>query len=310
MKTWFIAALAAWIGSAVVPVSAYGRTWHVNVAGTGDAPSIAVALESCTPGDSVLVAAGNYQIDSHLSIYDERITLVSEAGAELTVLERAAGPVYLVLNVDSIVEGFTLKSIPIAGGSSFQHASRVSNNILRGSGDPYEAAMSFWLFGVAMISGNCIYSYGSGIWLSETSNFVFDHNTIMDCGTALSLDGSHPWNTIRNNLIIGNTYGIDMGWGAIVGEVSCNNVFANSGANYQNGMDPTGTNGNISADPQFCAVDPPGSGNLFLQSDSPCAPGNHPDGAECGLIGARPVGCGTVSAERMSWGAMKSIYSR
>jgi len=307
MKTWLIAALAVSIGSAVVSPGAHGRTWRVNAAGTGDAPSIAAALDSCAAGDSVLVAAGNYQIDSHLSFQEERVTLVSEAGAEATVLERGAAPVAVFVGTESVVEGFTFKSMHFGNGVSFSHGGRISNNIFRGSGDPYESAMVFWEHGGMTISDNCIYSYGDGIMLSESSGYIFDHNTITACGTALSLDGTYPWNTIRNNLIVGNNYGINLS-GGVVGEVSCNNVFGNSIANYLYGTDPTGTNGNISVDPQFCAVDPPGSGNFLLQSDSPCAAGNHPDGASCGLIGAYPVGCEEISVERASWGAIKSIF--
>ena len=305
MKTWLIAVLTVSIGSAIVPPGADGRTWRVNAAGTGDAPSIAAALDSCAAGDSVLVAAGNYQISSHLFIREERVTLVSEAGAKATVLEPAATPIILVIAADdAVIEGFTLHSMYISGGGTFQSGGRISNNVLRGSG---ECAMIFWLYGGMTISGNCIYSYGSGIALSESSGFIFDHNTITACGTGLVLDGSYPWNTVRNNLIVGNDYGINLG-GPVVGEISCNNVFGNSIANYLYGTDPTGTNGNISVDPQFCAVDPPASGNFLLQSDSPCAPGNHPDGAPCGLIGAYPVGCEEISVERASWGAIKSIF--
>jgi parallel beta-helix repeat protein len=284
----------------------HARTWRVNEAGTGDAPSIAAALDSCAAGDSVLVAPGDYQIDSDLFI-DSRVTLVSETGAEATVLERAAAAVGLLIGNDSVVEGFTLDSIYISEGMSFQSGGRISNNILRGSGNQYEHAMGFWECGGMTISGNCIYSYGGGIVLQESSGFIFEYNTITACGTALTLDGSYPGNTIRNNLIVGNDYGINLGWDAGA-TVSCNTVFGNSIANYIYGTDPTGTNGNISVDPQVCAADPPGSGNFFLQSDSPCAPGNHPDAYPCGLIGARPVGCGAVSVKQTSWGAIKAIY--
>ncbi|MFH1143030.1 MAG: right-handed parallel beta-helix repeat-containing protein [Candidatus Eisenbacteria bacterium] len=49
-----------------------------------------------------------------------------------------------------------------------------------------------------------------------------------------------------------------------------------------------GSAGNFSADPLFCD---PEAGNWLLAADSPCAPGNHPDGETCGRIGARDVGC-------------------
>jgi hypothetical protein len=308
MKTWVIVAIAVSIGASIGPPGVHGRTWRVNAAGTGDARTIAAALDSCAAGDSVLVAAGEYQIDSHMIIGDDQVTLVSEAGAAATVLECGSAPVYVLVGTESIIDGFTFNSIRFGNNGSWTHGGRISNNILRGSGDPYESAMHFWQHYGTTISGNCIYSYGGGIGLSESSEFIFDHNTIMDCGTALAPDASWPWNTIVNNLIVGNAVGIDFGHEDLVGTIACNNVFGNSTANYLNGTDPTGTNGNISIDPEFCAVDPPGSGNFLLQSDSPCAPGNHPDGVSCGLIGACPVGCDKVSIEPASWGAIKSIY--
>ncbi|MCH7549144.1 MAG: hypothetical protein IH969_06370 [Candidatus Krumholzibacteriota bacterium] len=63
---------------------------------------------------------------------------------------------------------------------------------------------------------------------------------------------------------------------------------------------------NFSLDPEFCGV--PGSGNYFLQSSSPCAPGNDPFGGGCGLIGPLPVGCGAVPTEKTTWGAIKARY--
>ena len=45
--------------------------------------------------------------------------------------------------------------------------------------------------------------------------------------------------------------------------------------------------GNIEADPLFCD-----RVEYLLQGDSPCLAGNHPDGIDCGTIGARGVGCG------------------
>jgi hypothetical protein len=308
MKTFLIAAAAVCVGSALVSSGAYGRTWRVNTTGTGDAPTIAAALDGCAAGDSVLVAAGSYELDSHLFFPKEDITLVSEAGAAATVLERAGtAPVLVLVETGSVVEGFTFESVFLGGGTSFTHGGRISNNIFHGSGDPNSFAMSFWEHYGTTISGNIICSYGEGIGLSESSSFIFEHNTIMGCGIAIRLDGSYPWNTVRHNLIVGNDYGIDLS-GGVAGDVSCNDVFGNSIANYMQGTDPTGTNGNISVDPQFCAVDPAASGNFVLQSDSPCAPGNHPDGASCGIIGACPVGCGEISVKRASWGAIKAIY--
>jgi Periplasmic copper-binding protein (NosD) len=87
--------------------------------------------------------------------------------------------------------------------------------------------------------------------------------------------------------------------------ISCNDVF---GANqpYSGCPNQSGLNGNFSADPQFCGIAE--SGNYYLQSDSPCVPGNHPDGADCGLIGARAANCGTVRTKTATWGQIKAMY--
>ncbi len=86
---------------------------------------------------------------------------------------------------------------------------------------------------------------------------------------------------------------------------SCSNLFGNAGGDAICGTDG---GGNFSSDPQFCAADPVASQSVTIQSDSPCAPGNHPAGASCGLIGAGPVACGTVGVEAQTWSRVKELY--
>lgn len=88
--------------------------------------------------------------------------------------------------------------------------------------------------------------------------------------------------------------------------LSCSDLFGNTGGDWTGRIaGQLGIDGNISVDPLFCggpALD------FTLKAASPCAPGNHPDGAPCGLIGALGVGCGGVPVEVRSWGAIKSMY--
>jgi len=86
---------------------------------------------------------------------------------------------------------------------------------------------------------------------------------------------------------------------------SCNNIFGNTLGNAICGTD---AGGNFSADPEFCAADPVASMNFTLQADSPCAPGQHPDGNACGQVGAAPVGCGAVSVQQATWSHVKGLY--
>jgi len=70
------------------------------------------------------------------------------------------------------------------------------------------------------------------------------------------------------------------------------NIWNNAGGDELCGIDG---GCNFSADPLFCGT---ALHEYNLQPTSPCAPGNHPDGAGCGdtVCGAQPVGCGTPAA--------------
>jgi len=69
------------------------------------------------------------------------------------------------------------------------------------------------------------------------------------------------------------------------------------------GCDVYGVLGNFVEDPLLCD---PEFGDFHLTSQSPCLPGNHPNGFDCGLIGAFDVGCtGPDPVEKTSWGRIK-----
>jgi hypothetical protein len=90
--------------------------------------------------------------------------------------------------------------------------------------------------------------------------------------------------TVNNNIVAFNTGGTNFANGFQVSGGSppflCNDVYNNTGANYGGIVDQTGTNGNISADPEFCDM---AAADYGIDDASPCAPA-HSGG--CGLIGA------------------------
>lgn len=86
---------------------------------------------------------------------------------------------------------------------------------------------------------------------------------------------------------------------------SCTNVFGNAGGDWPGGSPPGSGDGDFSADPLFCG---PESGDFTLSSQSPCLPGNHPDGVDCELIGALGEGCGPVGVEAETWAGIKDRY--
>ncbi|MFH1311609.1 MAG: hypothetical protein ABIJ00_00105 [Candidatus Eisenbacteria bacterium] len=91
----------------------------------------------------------------------------------------------------------------------------------------------------------------------------------------------------------------------------CCDIYANEGGDWVGGIaDQYGLGGNFSADPLFCGASGYLYCNLVVEDCSPCLPGNHPDGYDCGdIIGAYGAGCACGTAtEPTTWGAIKSMY--
>jgi hypothetical protein len=177
-------------------------------------------------------------------------------------------------------------------------------------------ANGIYVSGAAVIENNRI-TNGHRVWLNYAQNTAVTGNVLIET----MFDAQYAVATIEQNTIVG-------GWGIFLGQgtfsrnlayqcevhctfgitLSCNNSWG-AATNYSGTCaGAAGANGNISFDPQFCGV--PGSGNYYLQADSPCAPGHHPDGASCGLIGAFGVACGPVKTHPVTWGEIKAMYRR
>ncbi len=72
-------------------------------------------------------------------------------------------------------------------------------------------------------------------------------------------------------------------------EIGCSDLYGNAGAEEMPAA-VTDLGDNFWLDPLFC--DGMGSARWELGAASPCLPGAHPDGADCGRVGARDAGCG------------------
>jgi hypothetical protein len=206
-----------------------------------------------------------------------------------------------------------ISSVPCNGievGGPATDTVHISGNTIKNVG-----ANAIYVSGSAVIENNRI-TNGHRVYLNYAQNTTLTGNVLIET----VLDAQYALATIEQNTIVGE--GIFLGQGtfsrnlAYQSEVhctfgitlSCNNSWG-AATNYSGTCaGAAGSNGNISVDPQFCGV--PGSGNYYLQEDSPCAPGHHPDGASCGLIGAFGVACGAVKTHPVTWGAIKAMYRR
>jgi hypothetical protein len=89
-------------------------------------------------------------------------------------------------------------------------------------------------------------------------------------------------------------------------QVSCTNVYGYPGGNWGDCLSgQLGQSGHICAAPLFCDLD---GDDFHLAANSPCLPGNHPDGWSCGLIGALGQGCGPVGVDASTWARIKARY--
>ena len=287
------------------------RIWHVRPDQSGDAATIQGAIDSSSVGDTILVAAGDYSIDGEiLCSHKNYLTIQGERDTSPVTVSGVADRNSISISFSSniILKGFVFSNCEL--NASWSGPLVIEDNVFKNL-SPVATEGG----GNIEIRNNVIYSCGTGIYCMDYGTNIAIHNNVIaynqgtgsysnGCGILLDA-GSFM---VYNNIITNNTSGIFSI--ATTLSVSCNDVWGNQTFNYDLTYvpDPTGTNGNISLDPQFCGAAPDVSGNFFLQSDSPCAPGNHPDAVQCGLIGRYAVGCGPTTVEKKSWGKIKSMF--
>ena len=136
--------------------------------------------------------------------------------------------------------------------------------------------------------------------------------------TFVGNDGPHPTSsqvhayvpgqiTLENTIVAfssGKAVTCDGGNATLV----CCDLFGNQGGDWTDCIaGQLGVDGNFAGDPRFCDLL---AGDLTLNDDSPCMPGNHPQGEKCGLIGAFGRGCGATSVDATTWGGIKAAFSR
>jgi hypothetical protein len=161
--------------------------------------------------------------------------------------------------------------------------------------------------GSAMAAG---YMWSSDEGSVEITNCTFVGNTNAGYNEAAALSTIGDFDVVIENTIIAYT---DSGpaiscirGGTLT--VRCSDFFGNDGGDWTACVaGQLGVSGNISADPLFCDTL---SGDYRLETCSPCLPGNHPDGYDCGVpIGAFCSGCACGEAtEATTWGAIKAMY--
>ncbi len=285
---------------------AFARVWYVRNDGTGDVPTIQAAIDSAAAGDTITLAKGIFTGQSIIRCYSKtNLFINSEAGPDSTILSLSEAPAFMsVANCTLLsVDGITFRDSQ-SRAISFYMSSQIAISNCGFFNNGNSAILFDWCHGIDVHDSN-ISGNAAGISYYEMdSDVVMRNNTLLaNAGVAIDLMNGVINCSITHSIIEGSSYGIiGFAFNLFLG---CNDVF-NNGENYAilDYPDPTGLDGNISVDPQFCSIDPVAYNNYYLQSDSPCAPGNHP----CGLIGCELVGCETTASETASWSTIKQLF--
>lgn len=140
----------------------------------------------------------------------------------------------------------------------------------------------------SVVVGNTADYVGGGTYVQDCASVgLTGNNVVGNAGVGSGGAGLYVANsavTLANSIHATNTGGTALANGAHLASgtltATCTDFWANEGGDWGGVTDPTGTAGNVSADPLFCDV----AGRDFsLGAASPCDPDNS---GGCGLIGA------------------------
>jgi len=205
---------------------AFGDIWYVHPDSALN--SIQAALDSCSFGDTVLVAPGVYY-ENIVWPNLHGIHLTSESGPDSTIIDGTGTESVIIMNADAlpshttIIDGFTIRNGVAGNGGGINcetvHLS-IHNTIITGNraitgGGIYCKKVQLILTDVILHDntadcwdgpkGGGIYCENSSAYLT---NVTIDSNTGSsfngtDCGGGIYLDDSHP---ILDGVIISNNY--------------------------------------------------------------------------------------------------------
>jgi hypothetical protein len=146
-----------------------------------------------------------------------------------------------------------------------------------------------------LVDGNVSDEAGGGVY-APTAQLIAENTTIVN---NISVSGGaglhcHGERADIDNAIVAYNMSLATGVGVYTDastiDIACCDVYGNNAGNYGGGIgDQTGTNDNISEDPQFCDA---AGDDYSIEDVSPCAPANSPCGQ---LIGAYAPGCSFAS---------------
>ncbi|HET6347725.1 MAG TPA: T9SS type A sorting domain-containing protein [Candidatus Krumholzibacteria bacterium] len=275
----------------VIRASTDGRGFVLNnqLSGCLVNPAVSKVIVEGNTGSGRVYTAGD-------SVGINNNTLTGMSGDAIIACENGS-PTVVRIQGNQVNGNITNRGISVVPSSVTTLDMDVSGNTVMGNADaagPSRAAIFVIVPGTissATVHDNIAGQNGvPGLLLAASGptvpTIVVSSNTFSENAGGVELDAFSPVGIdFHNNIVAFSTTGIGV---TCTGDVTlaCNDIYGNPGGDAICGIDG---GGNFSRDPVFCGN--LGSGNYALRDISPCAPGNHPYGAPCGLIGALGVAC-------------------
>lgn len=200
--------LAVLAGVVLLPAQSSGRTWHIQVDGSGDSPTVQAGIDSAAAGDTILVAPGRYI--ENINFLGKDVAVISDMGPEATTLDGSGQVETVVLfeNHESraaVLEGFT-----ITGGRGHvpEVAARIGGGVFINGSSPTVRGNHIIDNEASSVGGGIGYERGGLIGINPLiEGNLIEKNDANINGGGISVRGDA---TIRRNVLRGNR-GIDGG---------------------------------------------------------------------------------------------------
>ena len=178
----------------VITPAAAATTWYVN-----PGESIQVAIDSASPGDTIIVRDGSYTENVNVS---KRLTIRSENGSSVTTVNAANSddPVFNVTANYVNISGFTVTGSSGWSGISLTGADHCT--ISRNNAPSNMAGIIAYSSNSSTITNSNVSNNKYGIYLYQSSNNTLMNNTGFNIGyICIMLRESCNNNTISNNTV-------------------------------------------------------------------------------------------------------------
>jgi uncharacterized repeat protein (TIGR01451 family) len=273
-------------------------------------PGIQGMIDLAADGDTILVPTGNYA--GGIDFKGKNVTLQSQSGPAVTVINGGGGTA-VRMGPDGTIHGFTITGSFSSAIVAQQSGSKIIGNVFEGNTNGLSGigaaihgnSASPTIEGNIFRNNTCDSQLPSGVvsFINASSPLIVNNvfagnpcrglnltlpegnaprvlnNTFVANNVGIRVSRQVPQGTQvhRNNILVQNGVGLQLDFSTDANNpIWTNNLVFSNTTDYMGTASPTGTNGNLSADPMFVDAQ---AGNYRLQPGSPAINSGSPTDA-------------------------------